>query len=281
MPSVARRLVGRLAEAVDRRRASARPGRSGSGGAPARRRPAGPRPRTGARRRAGTSHSRDQLVGRRRPAGELPAGQLQGEVAQRLAGLGEQRLDPLEGQELGGISAPGSTGRSVSARAMSGWWRRMYLTANCAERRVGRAGGDRPSPRAARSRPGWRRPRRACGSPASILQERRLGDDLDVRPGGVQLLGLDLLVALLAAAVERRALVADDQVMQLAASRAEATTPFGLRHLVLGLLARHRRHLAGEQERGAARGRPRPAPAGRGRRGGCLPAGRSRRGRTP
>ena len=50
MPSARVRFVGRLAEAIDRRRGSASPGRSDIGGAPAPRRPAAPGPRTGGRR---------------------------------------------------------------------------------------------------------------------------------------------------------------------------------------------------------------------------------------
>src|SRR5881392_1871427 len=51
------------------------------------------------------------------------------------------------------------------------------------------------------------------------LVEGRLGDDADVGPGGVQLLGLGLLVALLTAAEQRRPLVADHQVVELLGHR--------------------------------------------------------------
>ena len=91
----------------------------------------------------------------------------------------------------------------------------------------------------------------SCDLAGEHLQEGGLGDDLDVRPGGVQLLGLDLLGALLAVAVQRRPLVADDQVVQLV-RHARGHRAARLAGLVLGLLALHGRQLAGEQERGPA-----------------------------
>src|SRR5205807_395398 len=50
---------------------------------------------------------------------------------------------------------------------------------------------------------------------AQHAQERRLRDDLDVCPRLVQLLRLGVLVTLLALAQKRRALVANDEIVEL------------------------------------------------------------------
>ncbi len=82
------------------------------------------------------------------------------------------------------------------------------------------------------------------------LEKSGLRDDLDVGASGVQLLGLDLLAALLALAVQRRTFVADHQVMELRRDGLQGHA-VGLLDLVFGLLALHGRQLAGEDERGA------------------------------
>ncbi|CAA9429506.1 MAG: hypothetical protein AVDCRST_MAG64-3436 [uncultured Phycisphaerae bacterium] len=103
--------------------------------------------------------------------------------------------------------------------------------------------------------------------PGEHLEERGLGDDADVAAARVHLLGLELLGALLARAVERRALVADHEVVKLRRHRVEVR-PVGGRDLPLGLLAGHGRELAREHERRALqvdrrRGRLRLALRGR------------------
>ena len=134
----------------------------------------------------------DQLLGRRRPAGELPAGQLQGEVAERLAGLPEERLDPLEVEELGGDLGAGIDRAVGLGQGDVGVVAADVLDGEPGQRGVGRPGrvGHLPEPLAAGERGVLRDLLHLAGE---HLQEGGLGDDLDVRPGGVQLLGLDLL----------------------------------------------------------------------------------------
>src|SRR5262249_18757915 len=79
-------------------------------------------------------------------------------------------------------------------------------------------------------------------------QERRLRDDLNVATGRVDLLGLGVLVALLALAQQRRTLVANHEIVELLRHRRRGS-PAGRLDLALGLLAAHRRQLAGEAER--------------------------------
>ena len=135
----------------------------------------------------------DQVAGRRRPAGELPPGQPQRQVAERLAGLAEQRLDPVEGQELGrdlraGVDRPVGLGQGdvgVMAADVS--------DREPGQRRVGLSRGVGHLPEPARAAEARARRGLGPGVAGEHLEEGGLGDDLDVRPGRVQLLPLDLL----------------------------------------------------------------------------------------
>jgi hypothetical protein len=71
-----------------------------------------------------------QLIRRGRPASELPFGQVERQLAQRLAGLQEQGLGPLEGEKLGRDLGTGVDGSIRLRQGDMGWWWRMYLIAN-------------------------------------------------------------------------------------------------------------------------------------------------------
>ncbi len=191
MPRARRRLVGRLAEAEDRRRGqrlgidpvSAVLGRIvGQQGLGHELADVGVR----------VLGQQDQLVGRRRPSGQLPSGQLQRQVAERLAGLREQGLDPIEAEELGGDLGAGVDGPVGLGQGDVGMMAEDVLDGEPAERGVGRAGGDGhlPEPLGTGEGIALRCLRRVAGE---HLQERGLRDDPDVRAGRVELLALELL----------------------------------------------------------------------------------------
>src|SRR5262249_52964767 len=115
----------------------------------------------------------------------------------------------------------------------------------------GSAGGNRHLPEPLASRLGSVRTGRGRRAARAHLQERRLGEYADVRPGGVELLGLGLFVPFLAAAVERRSLVADDEIVELL-RYGRGDHAASLLDVAFRILARHRRHLPREQERRAA-----------------------------
>jgi len=99
----------------------------------------------------GALRQADQVLRRGRPAGELPAGELQPKVAERLAALPEEGLDPLEVEEASGDLGAGIDRAIGLGQGDIGMMAADVLDGEPRQRGVGRPGRIRhlPEPLAA------------------------------------------------------------------------------------------------------------------------------------